>query len=1518
MFRSRLAKRILSGLSAVVMLACDVLPLSPMFAIAEDETASVCETEQQETQLLHQSFELYPNGEESEQTVTLEGLMPEGSSAEAVDVTEMFAESDRVPEELSSVIAAYDITIADGETEYQPGEESPIYVEIADPGISEGSPIELWHIADNGEREQITDFTVTDGMIGFYATGFSVYAIVEAPAPVEYNEPGWYQVMSTSLLDVHSLDGIYISTDGGIFMKGNQIAAGGITGRTGIEGTENCGSDADAAIEAGAVPFYFEKTSSNKYYIYCLDGENKKYIYNNTSKKALGFVDALADATQFSISCSNGNVIISNGNNYKWQFPNDSGAFVTGSNAATLVLQYYIKPTPDDVYELGGNSYGLMLYTGGAYGTALLSEAKSSTVLKSQDILTKTNPLTHSGINFVSTEDDIVAMWEFANIREDIYTLSTTVGEDTKYLVISGSGVSLTDDPASASEIKVTPGTGTNAGKVRLSAENTYLNCNGSNGFNVVTNPGASSWLNLAEMTQLTNDDFIVYSAQKVGVAEKAGTPAEYIVKDKDKIILYTRVWDDTKKRYDFYAVDHDGTLVPCYERGNSIMWIGSKINTLLWEFTEYYYAGTDTPNYYYELYNPYSRKFIAPQIMINQILSDSKIGINLDGRREDGYYTTIQAWDDPNYSYAGVKTENGRIVPCPRGESETFYFAVMEPHKDTLTEVETVDNNEYGITMKMVDFNNGMIHPNNADTDPKQHEILGNSVYSDKTVQAGLVSASIPEGKDYPDTLLTNKSLSDLFGVSESQAVNHLFLKSTYEATGYFEFDSCQNYALLGNDGNFTVYKELGTHDASKKESLQHGQFFPYDDFEPEEYTTINKENLYDALKNPLPESDPRKYEKLHKIMDPDYFFGMELGASFVQTPDGKDAWGHDVIFEFTGDDDFWLYVDNELVIDLGGIHGALSGNVNFATGEVVVNSQKTNLRTIFSDHYRAKYIAEHPDAATSEIDAAVAAYEAETFVEGKNKFKNYSAHTMKIFYMERGAGASNLHMRFNLSYVTPGSVMMTKEVSNVEGLDYSVIEYPYQIYYQDENNGSFKRLNNANDHISVSYLNPRSPATYKPTYTIAGVEYEDIYFLHPGKSVAIDFPADTIQYYIKEVGVNSEVYSTVLCNDQQITNVDNPEDPDNPGHPLTTTRKEFSTQIATVSDRPTVVLDNVVDPTKLKTLTIEKRLYDVDGNLVPAIEDGTTFDFRLELSNEYSDELVPTYMHKYYVESNDGKLCRWDSASQKFVRTDYTNYDSLSDAQKATVTFDTSIRGAISKIPAGFKVKVPDLFTGTKFKVEEKEDEVPLGYRRGYNGVIYARLNDGSIESYNIENGDPVNVGRIIDLASPSIAINNQQGFGLKAEKVWSDEEYTESHDPVYFAVYVKGALLAGSVKEIAHPNTTAIYFFDKLEPDCTLSDYVIREVKLTGTVTTDSEGNVTSYETITPVVYNEAVENSDMIEVSATPKGENAQSETFRYKVSYNQGKISGKIGNARTDTVTNTANLKSSLAQHVNKL
>ena len=219
-----------------------------------------------------------------------------------------------------------------------------------------------------------------------------------------------------------------------------------------------------------------------------------------------------------------------------------------------------------------------------------------------------------------------------------------------------------------------------------------------------------------------------------------------------------------------------------------------------------------------------------------------------------------------------------------------------------------------------------------------------------------GLLSTDIDPATGYPKASCSGASLGQLY--SGSTEVNHLFLESTYNASGYFDFDSSQNFATLiqpnGSPGNnFTVYKELGTADVDSRTTLKHVQFFPYNTITASDYAEKNSRNLYSSLAQfddpsvgELPESDPRKYEKLHLVNGwPNYYLGMEMTARMVQSPSGKDSWGHDIVFEFTGDDDFWFYVDNELVIDLGGIHSALHGNVNFATGKVTVDGELFSL---------------------------------------------------------------------------------------------------------------------------------------------------------------------------------------------------------------------------------------------------------------------------------------------------------------------------------------------------------------------------------------------------------------------------------------------------------------------------------------------------------------------------------------------------------------------------------------------
>ncbi|SDB58908.1 fibro-slime domain-containing protein [Ruminococcaceae bacterium FB2012] len=1488
-------KRLISSLTVIALAVCDAVPVMPInagyrSAFGHSAAAADAGDEAERQELSYQSIEVRPNEDDPERTVTLDGMMPEGASAEAVDLTEE-----------RGALAAYDITINGGEGEFQPEEDSPIRVEIADPFISGDADLELWHIRDDGEREQITDFTAEDGKITFMAAGFSIYEIVKAEEladvkPLE-GKSALAQIAEygSEGLDVcyygSTAQGAYDKDKGPYYFTGKVLT--NIKGREGLEKTD----DPDKAIK-----FYFIQSDvENKFYIYAVIDGTTKYLNlykssGNASRGGLKLSEDEDDATLFTLDknasadCFHISGVAS-GTTY-YIIENDNPVAVVGYTApddkGTAWVSIELKGTyPDDPYKLDGKTYGLMNHTSGTAGNGLAVDQSGSSLEMLSWIVRKAEGTS----TYYVTEQDDITRWTFHSGKnfEDNYYISTAVGSKDMYLHIDETGISLSDEPQ---KIKVTPNNNT---EIMLSVDGKTLTFD-TNQFVVgtVNINDQNKLLSFVKLSSMTDDEEVTYSAKKIGASE---------IQNGQQVIVYTRIWNDNKERYEFYAVDSDGTLYPCYERGDNIMWVGGRINSLLWNFSEHYWEGTNDPNFYYDLYNPYSKKYIYPQKNDEIPLSDTRPGINMPGRRDGEYFTDILAWDDPHYAYAGLKVDtsdpnNMKLGSTSRAKAETFYFATLVDPTASLTPVDTVDNDQYGIEMKMIDFN---AKQNNKPGSNEQDTVLGDLTdWNDhkNEPKSNILSTDL-KTNGYPTTSADNgsggkKSLSELYTPDKLKDVNHLFIASTYEATGYFEFDSCQNFATLkGNDsGNFTVYKELGTNDSSSKPSLKHGQFFPYNDITPGYYANDNGQNLYDALQVALPENDPRKYEKLHKVDNTNYYFGMELSASFVQTPNGKDNWDHDIIFEFTGDDDFWLYVDGELVIDLGGIHSALGGEVNFATGKVKVNGQNTTLKALFKQNYMARGDTEAE--AQAKVDALFInrkIKKADGTEEYVDVFKDYSSHTMKIFYMERGAGASNLHMRFNLSYVTPGHVTLTKQISGTNDLDFDLVEYPYQIWYKTGAAGESSEgqlLTRSDDNISVTYQNSTKKVDYQASYTPPGstTTYQSVFFINPQRSAEIHFPSNTIEYRIIECGLNKDVYDHVYVNDDEISGAE----------VSGSDRKAFDSGWREVKDSTSVVFRNNVDPKGLRIIKIKKILLDEEGQKLTAEQDPTTFTYRLYLSNGVTDDLPTANMYMYYVKDPSGVLCSWDVATQKFkaLASGCKDYTQMNAEEKEIATFETSMNGSISKVPAGYTIEVPVLPVGIKFKVEERDYEIPLGY----DLIGYQRV-EGTYETIGAEN-----IGRIITDKTPEINVVNRRGWEIKANKVWSDKDFVESHEPIFMAVYCGDTLIDGTVRAFTKDDTYVRYYFRELPVASTkLADYSVHEVELVDPVLSVDGKQLIRYASV-----KKKVNDGDLTFIKSTTKGAALPDENA-YKVRYETGTPSTTAdgadaeGNTREDTITN---------------
>lgn len=181
-----------------------------------------------------------------------------------------------------------------------------------------------------------------------------------------------------------------------------------------------------------------------------------------------------------------------------------------------------------------------------------------------------------------------------------------------------------------------------------------------------------------------------------------------------------------------------------------------------------------------------------------------------------------------------------------------------------------------------------------------------------------------------------TDESLAYLFN-NDSQANGKQDGKAVYNDVkglfqlkdGYYVYDS---YGSDGNYGNyavynpttnsFNVYDKAGVYKGDVSDANL-GQFFPFD----------SADKVFDEKGNSL---SPKQI--IDGSTSLNHHFGMSMTTEFVQPAGGKTTDNNDMVFEFSGDDDVWVYIDGVLVGDLGGIHEKATLDINFATGEVKV----------------------------------------------------------------------------------------------------------------------------------------------------------------------------------------------------------------------------------------------------------------------------------------------------------------------------------------------------------------------------------------------------------------------------------------------------------------------------------------------------------------------------------------------------------------------------------------------------
>lgn len=364
------------------------------------------------------------------------------------------------------------------------------------------------------------------------------------------------------------------------------------------------------------------------------------------------------------------------------------------------------------------------------------------------------------------------------------------------------------------------------------------------------------------------------------------------------------------------------------------------------------------------------------------------------------------------------------------------------------------------GINIGLHDYDRNSINNNHA-----LHFMSGGNeagynryVQDGRGAYAGIVKPLLTN--DYPTMADGNESLNYLFGGASDKAVTNYTPDGgllTSDGQGNYSFDAASKYAKYNHNSNrFELTNQT-----------QSG----------------NRDPLFTPFGN---DSDDNRYS-----------FGMNLRADFYMPKDGK-VNNQNMVFDFTGDDDVWVFIDDVLVLDLGGIHQALGGSIDFA-----------------ADKIKYDKVQSHGDTPAATIT--------EAFRKAGKKWdsKAYTTHHLSFFYLERGDGGSNCKISFNLPVKPSKAIDIEKET--LGAIDANK-QFQFQLFVdgsKDPYQGEYSVYNAHTNQV----VNPDASTENNGVIKLAGGQFARVQ--------ADNFTDDT-KYTVREL--NSSDY-TVSANGSPMT---------------------------------------------------------------------------------------------------------------------------------------------------------------------------------------------------------------------------------------------------------------------------------------------------------------------------------------------------------------------------------------------
>lgn len=502
---------------------------------------------------------------------------------------------------------------------------------------------------------------------------------------------------------------------------------------------------------------------------------------------------------------------------------------------------------------------------------------------------------------------------------------------------------------------------------------------------------------------------------------------------------------------------------------------------------------------------------------------------------------------------------------------------------------------------------------------------------------------------------------------------------------------------------------------------------------------------------------------------------FGTEFTIPFTLSKDGKIN-GQDITFNFTGDDDVWVFIDDYLVLDMGGAHRMASGTIDFAKKNVTVERAFTPDKSTTAAWKDGATRANQTSTESLKTFADIETDNGKTFAD--IMADDSKVHTLKMFYMERGMIDSNMSVSFNFSPI-PSGLTLSKDVNTAsvnDGLK-SVVETKDNFDFTVTDTDTRTEYTYEKDYDGTR--------TEKKTTTNGVVEglADNVY----AKNFAYKDADDDGNTGLK-IGTDFTITETENSNYDTrwfVTDISTGKTT-NRGDGLVSTFK-----LGDVSSGLTKVNYNVnfVNTPKVGTVNITKAW---DGD-VPDTLKNTEFPFKVEvdLDGEADEYGYSAYPLEYTVDGND------------YV-TDANGNFTLKSGQTA----------AFEGIPTGAKVKVTETKTtdGKSWVVSGQEFKESAAVTDGSNETLTitnATMTIPSDKVIYVEAGKdtfykPANV-------ETGYTVSNMSNGLTYTDKGFNGAEPNKSYTANYTGFNSDGAIVNGTITVYTYQATDKVYVFD-----------------------------------------------------------------------------------------------------------